>query len=46
MTVLQILGYVTALLQDWGVMPYIQAGLLLITVIGAIVLIRRLATGS
>jgi len=46
MTVAQILSYVTALLNDWGVMPFIQAGMVILTVISAIVYIRRLSAGS
>lgn len=46
MNVLEILSYVNALLTDWGVMPFIQAGLVLLTVISAIVYIRRLGAGS
>lgn len=46
MTVAQILAYVNQLLSDWGVVPFIQAGLVLVLVISAIVYIRRLGTGS
>ena len=46
MTVGTILSYVNALLIDWGVMPFITAGLVIMTVISAIVYIRRLVTGS
>jgi len=46
MTVSTILSYVNALLIDWGVMPFIQAGLIVLTVVSAIVYIRRLGTGS
>jgi hypothetical protein len=46
MTVVQILTLVNQLLNDWGVMPYLQAGLVILTVISAIVYLRRLGTGS
>lgn len=46
MTIPQILGYTTQLLTDWGAMPYIQAGLLVMSVVGMIVFIRRLWLGS
>ena len=46
MTVGQILGYVNQMLVDWGVMPFIQAGLVILTVVGAIVYLRRLGVGS
>lgn len=46
MSVMQIMSYVNALLQDWGVMPFIQAGLLVLTVVGVVVMIRRLTSGS
>jgi len=46
MSVPQILGYVNGLLTDWGVMPFIQAGLVIMTVISAIVYLRRLGAGS
>ena len=37
MSVPEIIGYVTALLQDWGLMPYIQAGMLITVTIAAII---------
>lgn len=46
MTVGQILGYVTQLATDWGLMPYIQAGLIVMTVIGTFVALRRLMQGA
>lgn len=46
MSIAEILGWVSALLTDWGVMPFIQAGLIILTVISAIVYIRRLGAGS
>lgn len=46
MTVIQILTLVNQLLIDWGVMPFLQAGLVILTVISAIVYLRRLGTGS
>lgn len=46
MTVAQILSLVNALLVEWGVMPFLQAGLVILTVIGAIVAFRRLSAGS
>ena len=46
MSVAQILAYVNALLVDWGVMPFIQASMVILTVVAAIVYIRRLGTGS
>jgi hypothetical protein len=46
MSVSQILSLVNALLVEWGVMPYISAGLVLLTVFGAITYIRRLGSGS
>ena len=46
MSVSQILGYVNALLVEWGVMPFIQAGMVILVVVSAIVYIRRLGTGS
>lgn len=42
----EILSYVSALLNDWGVMPFIKTSMLIVTVIGTIVLIRRMAVGS
>jgi len=46
MTVAQILGYVNQLLTDWGVMPYIQVGLVLLAVMTAIAYLRRIGVGS
>lgn len=46
MSVSEILGFVNQLLVDWGVMPFIQAGLVIMLVIAAIVYLRRLGTGS
>lgn len=46
MSVAQVLGYVTAIAQDWGLMPYIQAGILFMVVIGTFVGLRRLFNGS
>ncbi|MEO5351053.1 MAG: hypothetical protein H7836_15630 [Magnetococcus sp. YQC-3] len=46
LTIGQVLGYVNQLLVDWHIMVFIQAGLLLLVVIGAIVFIRRLWLGS
>lgn len=46
LTVGQILGYVNQMMVDWGVMPYIQALMILLAVIGGIVLVRRLWLGS
>ena len=46
MTTMQILTIVNQLLTDWGVMPYLQAGLVIMTVVSAIVYLRRLGTGS
>lgn len=46
MTTIQILAIVNQLLIDWGVMPFIQAILVLLVVISAIVYLRRLGTGS
>lgn len=46
LTVSEILSLVNALLVQWGVMPYIQAGLVILTVISAIVYLRRLGAGS
>lgn len=46
MTVAEILSYVGALLNDWGVMPFIKAMMIIISVIGTIALIRSLAMRS
>lgn len=46
MTVGQILGYVTQMANDWGLMPYIQAGLLVTVVVGTFVALRRLMQGA
>jgi hypothetical protein len=46
MTVPQILAYVNQMIIDWGMLPYIQAAMLLLIVVGTIVLIRRLFLGS
>ena len=42
----QILGYVNQLMIDWGVMPFIVAGMVVMTVLGVIVLVRRIWLGS
>lgn len=42
----QILGYINQLLIDWHIMPYLTVMLILVSVIGTIVLIRRLWIGS
>lgn len=46
LSVIQILSLVNQLLYDWGAMPFLQAGLVILTVISAIVYLRRLGTGS
>jgi len=46
MTLGQILGYVTQLAIDWGLMPFIQAGMLITVVVGTFVALRRLMQGS
>lgn len=46
MSVPEILGMVNALLREWGVMPFITAIMVILTVIVAIVLIRKLGAGS
>lgn len=46
MNVGQILGYVTQLMNDWGIMPFVQAGLVILTVMAAIVMLRRMGVGS
>lgn len=46
MSVQQILAMVNALLVEWGIMPFIQAAMIILVVISAIVYLRRLGTGS
>jgi hypothetical protein len=46
MSVGQIIGYVTQLTTDWGLMPFIQAGMLVTVVVGTFVAVRRLMQGS
>jgi hypothetical protein len=46
MDVGQILGYVTAIANDWGIMPYIQAGIMILVAFGAFTALRRLLNGS
>jgi hypothetical protein len=46
LSVVQILTLVNQLLTDWGVMPFLQGGLVILTVVSAIVYLRRLGTGS
>jgi len=46
LTIGQIIGYVTQLTIDWGLMPFIQAGLLVTVVVGTFVAVRRLMQGA
>lgn len=46
MSVTQILGLVISTLQQFGLVPYIQAGLLIIVVVATIAAVRRALSNS
>ena len=46
MSVGQVLGYVTSLMNDWGISSIIQAALLILVTVGTFVAVRRLLQGS
>lgn len=41
LTVPEILSYITQILRDWGVMPFIQAAMLVVSVAAVYAVVRR-----